>query len=256
MVDVMDEYTISSVLLEEVSSTNDWARANFLYFSSDITLVRALHQSSGRGLSGSWLSPSNRGIYSSYVTFLLPRMEVRLITFMAITSILQMLHEMGIWAQVKWPNDIMLNNKKIGGVLSEVVSCVEKTASIIGIGLNINTLQSDMDRIDQLVTSLYMETGSTYSVTEISNRLTYYIMKNCAQVLQSGVAPFHAFLQNRWFYFDEWIEVDTCTRSVVGKMTGVGLDGALQVQLASTEMVSIYSGKIVIPRKTKAQDLE
>ena len=176
MVDAMDEYTISSVLLEEVSSTNDWARANLIHFSSDVTLVRALCQSGGRGISGAWLSPPDVGIYSSYVTFLLPRIESRLITYIAITSIVQMLDELEISAGVKWPNDIMLQNKKMGGVLSEVVSYGEKNVVIIGIGLNINTLQSDLDKIDQPATSLYRETGSTYSVTEISSQLTHYII--------------------------------------------------------------------------------
>lgn len=250
MVDAMDEYTISSVLLEEVGSTNDWARANLVHLSSDITLVRALRQTGGRGVSGGWFSPPNVGIYSSYVTFLLREGEARLITSMAITSILQMLDELELSPQVKWPNDIILNHKKMGGVLSEVVRCAQKTASIIGIGLNINTLESDIDKIDQPATSLYMETGCMYSVTEISNRLTHYIMANCHRLVQDGVSPFHAFLHNRWLYLGEEIETRTSNRSVFGKMVGVSLDGALQLQLATTEVISIYSGKIVTPRKS------
>lgn len=256
MVDAMDEYTISSVLLEEVDSTNDWARANLLHLSSDCTLVRALSQTGGRGLSGGWLSPQDKGIYSSYVTFLLPRIEAGLITFMATCSILQMLDELEISAQVKWPNDIILHHKKMGGVLSEVVSSPQKTASIIGIGLNINTPQRDIDRIDQPATSLHIETGYTYSITEISNRLTYYIMENCARFLQDGVSPFHGFLHNRWLYLGEWIQVNTSNGSVFGKMLGMSLNGALQLQLASTEVISIYSGKIVTPRTPSARDRE
>lgn len=256
MVDAMDEYTISSVLLESVHSTNDWARANLLHLSSDITLVRALHQSSGRGLSGKWLSPPNRGIYSSYVTFLPARRETSLLTSMAIASILQMLDEIDIWTQVKWPNDIILNNKKMGGVLSEVVKGREKTASIIGIGLNINTLASDIPTIDQPVTSLFIEMGSKYSVSEISNRLTHYIMVNWARFLQYGVSPFYGFLQNRWLYCGQGIQVNTGVHSISGKMVGVGVDGSLQVQLTSKEVVSIYSGKIVTPLETGSQALE
>lgn len=249
MVDAMDEYTISSVLLEEVDSTNDWARANLLHLSSDSTLVRALCQSGGRGVSGGWFSPPNVGLYSSYVTFLLRKREARLITLMATTSILEMLDAFGLPAQVKWPNDIILNHKKMGGVLSEVVNCGEKTASIIGIGLNINTLESDIDTIDQPATSLYIETGSTYSVAEISDRLTHYIMANCHRLVRDGASFFHEFLHNRWLYMGEWIEVNTSNGLVFSKIVGVSLDGALQVQLASTEVVSIYSGKIVTPGK-------
>lgn len=257
MVDAMDEYTISSVLLESVHSTNDWARANLLRLSSDITLVRALHQSGGRGLSGKWLSPPNRGIYSSYVTFLPTRRETTsLLTSMAIASILQMLDEIDIWTQVKWPNDIILNNKKMGGVLSEVVKGREKTASIIGIGLNINTLASDITAIEQPVTSLFVEMGCKYSVSEISNRLTHSIMVNWARFLQYGVSPFYGFLQNRWLYWGQAIQVNTGAHSISGKMVGVGLDGSLQVQLTSKEVVSIYSGKIVTPWETGSQALE
>lgn len=256
MVDAMDEYTISSVLLEEVDSTNDWARANLLHLSSDCTLVRALCQTGGKGLSGGWLSPRDKGIYSSYVTFLLPCIEAGLITFMATCSILQMLDELKIPAQVKWPNDIILHHKKMGGVLSEIVNTGQKMASIIGIGLNINTLQREIDRIDQPATSLYIETGCIYSVTEISNRLTYFIMENCHRLVREGVSPFHEFLHNRWLYMGEWIEVNTSNGLVFGKMIGVSLDGALQLQLASKEVISIYSGKIITLRTEWARDRE
>lgn len=256
MVDAMDEYTISSILLEEVDSTNDWARANLLQFSSDITLVRALCQSRGRGISGGWFSPREVGIYSSYVTSLLPRAESRLITYVAIASILETLEETGLPVQVKWPNDIMLNNKKMGGVLSEVVSSDEKTVTIIGIGLNINTPQSDIIKIDQPATSLYIETDSPYSVEEISNRLTYYIRKNYARFVQEGFSPFYEFLQSRWLYLGQWIQITTSNGSVFGKMVGIGLDGALQLELASKERVSIYSGRIVTGSRIKPKDRE
>lgn len=245
MVEPMGKYKKSLILLETVGSTNDWARASLSNFCTDsFTVVRAMQQTSGKGISGPWHSPPDVGMYSSYVTFVLSNADLRYISYIAATSILQMLDEMGITAQVKWPNDILISNKKIGGVLCETALHQEKIAVILGIGLNINTEQKDLDSIDQPATSLYVEYGSTYCCAEISDRLSDYLIANCDRYLERGFAPFHSFLHNRLAYLGEFVRVVSSTRAIDGKLLGIGEDGALQIQIATGGILSLYSGKI------------
>lgn len=245
MVEPMGKYKKSLILLESVESTNDWARASLSSFCMDsFTVVRAMQQTSGKGISGPWHSPPDVGMYSSYVTFLLSNADLRYISYIAATSILQMLDEMGITAQVKWPNDILISNKKIGGVLCETALHNGKIAVIVGIGLNINTEQKDLDSINQPATSLYVEYGSTYCSAEISDRLSIHLMANCDRYLEWGFTPFRFFLQNRLAYLGELVRVMTSSRPLLGKLVGMGEDGALQIQIVTGEIIPLYSGKI------------
>lgn len=247
MVDTMGKYKKSLILLESVGSTNDWARSSLSSFCMDsFTVVRAMQQTSGKGISGPWHSPPDVGMYSSYVTFLLSNADLRYMAYIATTSILQMLDEMGITAQVKWPNDILISSKKIGGVLCETALHDEKTAVILGVGLNINTEQKDLDSIDQPATSLYVEYGSTYCSAEISDRLSNHLIANCDRYLEWGFSPFRSFLQNRLAYLGEFVQVITSIRAISGKLLGIGEDGALQIQIATGEIISLYSGRITL----------
>lgn len=248
MVDVMGKYKKSLILLDTVDSTNDWARANLSSFCPhSFTIVQALQQTSGKGVSGPWHSPLGVGMYSSYVTFGLPNGNLSLMAYTAATSILQMLDEMGLTAQVKWPNDIRISNKKIGGILCETASSGDKMAIIIGIGLNINTQRKDLDRIDQPTTSLFLESGSIYCPAEIADRLGDHLITNYDSYRQWGFSPFRSLLESRLSYLGENIQVTTSIHSVCGKFVGLASNGALQLQISNGEILTLYSGKITAP---------
>lgn len=245
MVDVMGKYKKSLILLDTVDSTNDWARANLSSFSpQSLTIVNATEQTSGKGISGPWHSPPGVGMYSSYVTFGLPNENVSLMAYTAATSILQMLDEIGANAQVKWPNDIRLSNKKLGGVLCETALSGDKMAIIVGIGLNVNTEQKHLDKIDQPTTSLFLESRSIYCPVEIADRLGDHLLTNYDLYQQSGFSPFRSFLESRLSYLGENIQVTTSTQSIFGKFIGLASNGALQLQISTGEVLPFYSGKI------------
>lgn len=245
MIDVMDKYKKSLIFLDTVDSTNNWARANLSSFCpQSITIVQAIQQTAGKGISGSWHSPRGVGIYSSYVTFESPNTNLTLWAYIAATSILQMLDEMGVTAEVKWPNDILISYKKVGGILCETASYADKTAIIVGIGLNINTQLKDLDIIDQPTTSLSLESGSLYCPTEIADRLGNHLIANYDTYRRWGFLPFHSYLNPRLSYIGENIQITTFTQTVDGTFVGLGSDGALQLQISPKEILTFYSGKI------------
>ncbi len=127
---------------DSVSSTMDIAYDLGVKGSPEGTLVLAEAQTKGKGrLARSWFSPKYKGIYLSLILrpVLLPN-QAPLLTLLSAVSICEAVKEItGIDAQIKWPNDILVNNKKLGGILTELNAEIDLIRFVsIGIGLNIN----------------------------------------------------------------------------------------------------------------------
>jgi len=127
---------------ETVSSTMDIALQLGIKGAAEGTLVLAEGQTKGRGRLGrSWVSSKNKGIYLSLI--LRPSLSPNLnplLTLMAAVSICEAIKiTTGLSAQIKWPNDIFMRNKKLGGILTELNAELDITRFVtIGIGLNVN----------------------------------------------------------------------------------------------------------------------
>lgn len=151
-----------------VDSTNSWAKRNASQFKkNELVVVSADTQTAGRARGGekSWHAPSGN-LYLSFV-FHSSGISAYIYSQMAALSIEKLLHSHGITAQLKWPNDIVVNSKKIAGILTEV----QGDLIIVGIGLNVNMDESELKKIPKTATSMLCETKITSSVTHIQKEL-------------------------------------------------------------------------------------
>jgi BirA family biotin operon repressor/biotin-[acetyl-CoA-carboxylase] ligase len=160
--------------LSSVDSTNDWAKRNLsLLDPSTITLVTADAQSAGRGSYGrNWYSPEHQNIYSTFILFVNDQSldQAKYVQLLAqITK--NILEHNGIKASIKWPNDLHINNKKVAGILLETSSYKDKTAIIMGIGLNVNMPKEELVKLDQPATSLMVETNTFWDKDVLINAL-------------------------------------------------------------------------------------
>lgn len=127
---------------ESLSSTMDIAMQLGLRGSPEGTLILAETQLKGRGRLGrSWFSPKYKGIYLSLL--LRPKIspdKASILTLLAAVSICEAIMEkFAIETWIKWPNDILAGNKKLGGILTELVASMDEVNFvIIGLGLNVN----------------------------------------------------------------------------------------------------------------------
>ena len=127
---------------DSLSSTMDTAMQLGLKGVSEGTVILAEAQSKGRGRLGRiWFSPKYKGIYLSLI--LRPKIspgKASVLTLLAAVSICEAVKEAtGLEAKIKWPNDILLSNKKLGGILTELSAEVDEiNFVVIGIGLNVN----------------------------------------------------------------------------------------------------------------------
>lgn len=153
--------------LETVDSTNKYAKENLANIA-DKTLIYANCQTAGRGrLNRKWNSNSGDNLYASIV--LKPSKELKEI-YSNLTQYLSLVlaevieeyfsSEANIYPQIKWPNDVRINGKKISGILAEsIIEKNELQGIILGFGVNLNCKKEDLEKIDQPATSLNIETS-------------------------------------------------------------------------------------------------
>ena len=157
------------ICYDEIDSTNNAAKA---YDCADTTLFVAKKQTAGKGRMGRvWQSEEGAGIYMSLA--LLPYMEIEKVMQITLISALAVREAIccfcDVSTQIKWPNDIVFECKKVCGILTEAT--VEKGIAkkvIAGIGVNVNN--SDFaDDISQIATSLKLITGKNSDREELIN---------------------------------------------------------------------------------------
>lgn len=127
---------------DTVSSTMEVAMQLGLKMAPSGTLVVAESQTKGKGRLGrNWFSPKYKGIYASLI--IRPRLlpsQAPILTLLCAVSICEAIKEVvSVDVSIKWPNDLLLGNKKIGGILTELNAEMDEiNFLVIGIGLNVN----------------------------------------------------------------------------------------------------------------------
>lgn len=161
------------IYFESIDSTNAFAienAANKTLREDVNNLIIANHQTAGKGRMGrSFESGENDGIFMTLV--IRPQKkssEIANITLVAAVAVSRALEEItGLKAKVKWPNDIIVNGKKICGILTEMKNDGSNVRFVaLGIGINVNN-RSFTDKLKAKATSVYIETGKRFSRQDI-----------------------------------------------------------------------------------------
>ena len=185
---------------------------------------------------------------------LLPEMEPRDVTLLTLLSSVACAStisgESGIQASIKWPNDLMVSGKKIGGILTEVKTDPDRiNAAIIGIGLNVNIGAEEFpDEIRTLATSFKAETGKDFSRSGIIVRILremeywFYVFKT------DGRIP----LLREWKKFSSTlgteVRVATGRETIQGTAEDIDDEGMLIVRLSSGVKRRISAGDVTVLR--------
>lgn len=237
---------------EKVGSTNTIA-FDLAEKAKEGTVVIADSQEKGRGRLGrTWISPPGVNIYMSII--LRPEIEPKdmtLITIMASVACATALRRAtGLDISIKWPNDLMASDKKLGGILTELKTDQKRILfTIIGIGININIeLDQFPDDVRKIASSIKNETGKQYSreniVTEILNEMNkWYIILNTME---------KETLLSAWQSLTSTLGRDVMV--IVGQETYTGLaeaiddEGMLILRLPSGELKRVSSGDLTVLR--------
>ena len=134
-----------------VTSTNDIARQQALAKAPEGTAVIAERQTTGRGrLKRAWVSP--QGNIAVTIILYPARKNLHFLTMLAALAVLRSIEKTtGLKCQLKWPNDVLINNKKVCGILLESQAASDSVDyAIIGIGINVNMKLSDYPEISPI----------------------------------------------------------------------------------------------------------
>ena len=153
--------------LSQTNSTNEDAWSSFQDGSPDGTLFITDNQQEGKGRrQNNWVSTKEKSLTFSFI--LQPEMQLEklgLLPLLTGVSIVEAIKSAAsIQTGLKWPNDIMLNEKKMGGILIESKSGQNGLGVVVGVGLNINESEQDIpDSLSKQATSLAIYSNSSYS---------------------------------------------------------------------------------------------
>ena len=160
-------------------------------------VISADQQTHGVGLHGDkWVSDSPGNIYASFI-FYFPKNRCSLFFFspiVAALSITKTLKTYGLDSQIKWVNDVVLNKKKISGVLCEWIPSdhPDYFITVLGIGLNVNMSLQETEQIDQPATSMFIKSGFINNKNQVLEKLAMNLCNDMEILKSSG---FESFLE-------------------------------------------------------------
>jgi BirA family biotin operon repressor/biotin-[acetyl-CoA-carboxylase] ligase len=236
------------VHFEEMDSTNKYAKENNLPPNG---IVITSHQKYGKGRFGrKWLTAHDEDLTFSLVKkFKISVDNIHLVNFYTSYILSESLKQFlsshnNIHVHLKWPNDVLLNKKKICGILLDVSGLNEAEKSfIIGIGLNVNKTEIPED-IAHKATSLANETNTIHSIEEL---LILFIQNFYANL---HLIQLRSELMNLWKKNSELVGkkvkflVVADSSEVEAKIADIEEDGSLKVVLSDGDIKNFYSGEI------------
>lgn len=198
-------------------------------------VVVADHQRAGRGSHGRrWASPAGRDLYlSAVVRTPRPRPTMTLATALAVVATVRdTLGDDAPPVHVKWPNDVLVGDRKIAGILCESRSRGERFDAVIGIGLNVNRASFDPALG---ATSLRIASGQTHERGAILDGL----LRSMERWLAAEPSAVSAALDDDLAWRGESVRCD----DIVGELLGVAPDGGLRLSVDGSERV-LHAGRL------------
>ena len=224
---------IRLIKAKEVDSTNDWIKKN-LPKLKDLDSLVAETQDSGKGRnSKNWFSPRG-GLWMSIFIEEFPGNDGALSLLCAV-AVCEVLEENSLLANIKWPNDIILKGKKLGGILIEKI----QGKFIVGIGLNLNLSKSDfpIPLKDVVITSKEV----LHSELDIE-KVAKEIIKKIAED-RNILDRVHKKYLKLSGDINEKVTINDGKEVFTGKVVGIQPDGGIKIRNEDTEKV-FYSGSL------------
>ncbi len=236
----------------ELKSTNIIAKEKALRRAEEVdegTLIIAEKQSAGKGRLGrEWFSPTG-GIWISIILYpQLPPSYISRITLMTAVTVVEAIKVYTqIRPQIKWPNDILINEKKVCGILTEMSAELDIINwVVVGIGINVNIDHREFPEDIQ---------GNTISLKETSDKEVLRV--KLVQTFLQGFEKYYESLKRREFpsILSEWklyshtlgkkIRVDMGEKIIIGEAIDINESGALILKKEDGELAEIISGTII-----------
>ncbi|MDG1818200.1 MAG: bifunctional biotin--[acetyl-CoA-carboxylase] ligase/biotin operon repressor BirA [Porticoccaceae bacterium] len=238
-----------------IDSTNKYAREKAEISRASGSVVLAEQQSAGRGRRGkSWISPFAANIYLSIVwDFEQGAQALEGLSLAVGVAVKRALNAQAVkGVQLKWPNDIYVEGKKLGGILLEMIGDPAGQCSVIvGVGINVAMPKSQGSEIDQEWTDIrsQLQNSSTAEVDSPSrNKLAADLISELVALLRNFQAQGFSMYRDEWqaadAFFGQEAVISTPKQSITGIVKGVDPNGALRLQLENGKIETFIGGEL------------
>ena len=231
-----------------LGSTNDQARMLAEQGAEEGSLIIAETQNTGKGRMGrAFFSPEGCGIWMSLILKPeIPPMDASMVALVGAMAVQEMMQDYGITSGIKWPNDIVIDGRKVTGILTEMSAGPDRINSIvIGIGINAN-MKFFPEELEKTAISMSMVTGENYHRAEIIACVMEHFEKNYREFLKTGDLR---FLKERYnaglIHKDKEIDVHEIRRVWRGISRGINDIGELIVSSDEGDVI-VRSGEVSI----------
>jgi len=233
---------------EEIGSTNDIAQVLALKGEQEGSVVFAESQTQGRGrLQRIWFSPKRKGLWFSVI--LRPQLTpeyIPLITAMSAVSVAKAISKYtGLTTWIKWPNDIYINGKKVGGILTELNTEIDVIKFVIlGIGINVN-IDSFSKELGKTATSLKIESGQNYSRIELAKKILVSLEHYYRFLLDKKFEEIVSEWKSLSFILGKRVSLSHNGEQIEGQAMGLDEYGSLIVRLDDGFLKHITAGEVL-----------
>ncbi len=214
-------------IAEQTASTNDLAKTEARCGGAHGSVFIADTQTQGRGAQGhAWVSPPGSDIYLSIIERSMLRPEVLPTLTLAVglgvaECVESLIHQP---AQIKWPNDVLINNLKCAGILVESTIDEGKPTCIIGIGLNVNRPEWPAE-LEGIATSLLLQSQTRFDRSHVVASLLNHVEQRVRALEAQGPTHIANALRNKL----AWVGEHVVCGDTTGTLRGVSDDGALRL---------------------------
>ena len=229
------------------TSTNDIARQQAHAKAPEGTAVIAEKQTSGRGrLKREWVTP--QGNIAVSVVLYPARKDLPFLTMLAALAVQCGIRKTtGLKCQLKWPNDVLINGKKVCGILLESRAAVNSVDyAIIGIGINVNIKLADYQEISAIATSLADETGKEVSRVVLLQNL-FLEMEKLYLRLRNGESILAEWRDNL-VTIGKQIHVRAGDDVFEGIAESVADDGSLMLRCTDGRLMKFTAGDVTLSK--------
>ncbi len=236
---------------DEIESTNLEAKALANSGAPEGVVVVAEAQSAGRGRRGrSWTSPPGKGLlFSALLRPAIPMVDAHLLTLVAATALAETMERFAeVPVQIKWPNDLFIDNRKLGGILMEVAGEHDEVEWVIaGMGVNVNTEYSELPvPLRRTATSLKITTGQSVDRSDLLAALLLSFDAHYTHAVHHGFERAITNFRSRDFLLHRTVDVETREGIVRGTAVGIDEYGALLVESAPRRIQRLHSGEVTL----------
>lgn len=230
------------IQLEEVSSTNLYAKENLDSFE-DKTVIIAISQTSGRGrFDRKWVDLGEGNLFMTIVlkpSNSFEEVYANLTQYLSVV-LTKILEEYGLSPKIKWPNDVLVNDAKISGILCETVMQGSNFKGLVlGIGVNLNADKGDLKQIkEKVATALNIELEREYVDKNLfTEKLLNEFFKNYEEFLKQGFLMIKKEYIERCSFLGKEISVKVFNDKKSGIAKTINDNGELVIEKNNDEFI-------------------